>query len=89
MNVKFCKVCKETKPLSEFYADTKAQDGRRATCKECEQKRKKTALILPQATPTPARRVSELEPLVLKRGETVSRPAWHAWVYGGSRNPLV
>jgi hypothetical protein len=87
MNVKFCKVCGATKPASEFYADPKAKDGRRATCKACEQSRKKTALKLPQASP--ARRVSELEPLVLRQGETLPRPAWHAWVYGGSRNPLL
>lgn len=84
---KTCKVCRETKPAGEFYADVKSKDGRRAACKACEQNRKKTAQRLPQATP--ARRGPELEPVELKQGETWPRPEWHGWVYGGGKNPLV
>jgi excinuclease UvrABC nuclease subunit len=29
------------------------------------------------------------EPIVLRVGETFQRPAWHAWVYGGARNPSL
>lgn len=87
MNVKTCRACGLAKPLIEFYKDPKSKDGRRAACKACENNRKKTAQRLPQAYP--ARYASELEPLVLKQGETVPRPAWHAWVYGGGKNPKV
>ena len=28
-------------------------------------------------------------PRYRKDGESFDRPAWHAWVYGGAKNPLL
>ena len=28
-------------------------------------------------------------PRYSKDGESFDRPAWHAWVYGGAKNPLL
>jgi hypothetical protein len=39
--MKRCKVCGETKSLSEFYKATGAADGHRGECKECNLARKK------------------------------------------------
>lgn len=38
---KRCKVCKDPKPISEFYRDKKAIDGHRGLCKNCDNKRKR------------------------------------------------
>jgi len=32
---KVCTACKETKPLSEFYADKRQRDGHYSSCKAC------------------------------------------------------
>lgn len=37
--VKVCTKCGEEKPLSEFYRDAKAPDGRSWTCKKCDKAR--------------------------------------------------
>lgn len=37
--MKSCAKCSETKPLSEFYAEKRSPDGKRAQCKECDRKR--------------------------------------------------
>ena len=39
--VKRCKVCREVKPLSEFYKATTAADGHRGDCKICNLARNK------------------------------------------------
>ena len=33
---KVCTACKETKPLSEFYADRRMSDGHASRCKSCQ-----------------------------------------------------
>jgi hypothetical protein len=33
--MKTCSVCKKAKPLSEFYRNKWARDGRRSECREC------------------------------------------------------
>ena len=38
---KACSKCGEMKPLSEFNKETRAKDGRRSPCKECDRKRKR------------------------------------------------
>jgi hypothetical protein len=50
--VKRCLHCGITKPLSEFYGDRKARDGRRPECKACNLSRRKAAYA---ANPGPAR----------------------------------
>jgi group I intron endonuclease len=32
---------------------------------------------------------SKTDPLIISKGESFKRPEWHAWVYGGARNPLL
>jgi len=38
MKTKFCPICKEDKPTSEFYKDKVIKDGYRYSCKICEKK---------------------------------------------------
>ena len=38
---KTCSKCKILKPYSEFNADSRRKDGKRASCKECDAKKKK------------------------------------------------
>lgn len=30
-----CRDCKEVKPLTDYYRDSKSKDGRRSVCKKC------------------------------------------------------
>lgn len=39
--VKTCSKCKTEKPYSEFRADSRRKDGKRASCKECDKKQQK------------------------------------------------
>jgi len=39
--MKTCRVCKQSKPLSEFYKDNRAKDERQNDCKVCDLKRVK------------------------------------------------
>lgn len=41
INSKACTVCKEVQPISAFYKDARAKDGKQAGCKTCDLKRKK------------------------------------------------
>lgn len=38
---KFCFTCNDEKPLIDFYTNTKSKDGHRASCKECENKKRR------------------------------------------------
>lgn len=84
MGVKICKFCGIEKPLDAFYSEPRSKDGLTARCKACKGAK-------PKPPPTPARGEPDdpLEPLVIKQGEVYRRPAWHEWVYGGGRNPLL
>jgi len=41
MDRKTCTLCKQTKPLEEFYRDQNRKDGRRSACKICRNSREK------------------------------------------------
>ena len=36
MNKKVCRICQETKNISEFYAYSKSSDGLQSKCKQCD-----------------------------------------------------
>ena len=38
---KICSKCEEEKPYSEYNADSRRKDGKRASCKECDAAQKK------------------------------------------------
>lgn len=39
--MKVCSVCKESKPLSEFYNYAKSEDGKYHRCKECDEDKRR------------------------------------------------
>lgn len=38
---KVCSKCKTEKPYSDFRADSRRKDGKRASCRECDKKQQK------------------------------------------------
>ena len=48
-SIKKCTYCHKTKPITEFYSDTRSKDGHRSDCKKCVlTKRKETNKLFPE-----------------------------------------
>ena len=44
--MKKCRICNETKPLTEFYKNKKASDGLQWQCKVCKKEDKKNKTLM-------------------------------------------